>query len=75
MMREFLVTKMVCSKCGSNLELTYDMPKVAIKYADGEPSGAAMVQMRVAVEPCKHCMGPMDEMRKAAKLMIALLDI
>lgn len=51
------------------------MPKVAIKYADGEPSGAAMVQMRVAVEPCKHCMGPMDEMRKAAKLMIALLDI
>lgn len=28
-MREFLITKFVCSKCGSNLRLTYDAPKGA----------------------------------------------
>lgn len=45
MMREFLITKFVCSKCGNNLKLTYNTPKGAGRYAEGEPTGAAMVEL------------------------------
>ena len=69
-MRTFLITKMVCAKCGSNLQLTYDMPKGAAEYADGEPAGAAMVEQFVVVEPCKKCLAPMEEMRKAARALL-----
>ena len=68
--REFLITKMVCSKCGSNLSLTYDTPKVAGLWAEGEPTGADMVQQLIAVEPCKKCMAPMEELRKAVRVLI-----
>lgn len=69
-MREFLITKFVCSKCGSNLQLTYDAPKGAGRYAEGEPTGAAMVQQVVAVEPCECSTRPLEEMRRAAKVLI-----
>lgn len=68
-MREFLITKMVCAKCGSNLQLTYDAPKGAGRYADGEPTGAATVQQVVAVEPCQKCLAPLEELRAAAKVL------
>lgn len=69
MQREFLVTKMVCAKCGENLSLSYDTPK-ATHYAEGEPTGAAMVQMKVAVEPCGHCMAPLTQFRAAARVLV-----
>jgi hypothetical protein len=68
--RQFLITKMVCAKCGSNLQLTYDAPKGAGRYADGEPTGADMVQHVVAVEPCEKCMAPLEELRAAARVMV-----
>lgn len=68
MSREFLITKMVCAKCGSNLSLTYDVPKGAGKYAQGEPTGADMVQQVVAVEPCAMCLEPLHRMRRALKI-------
>lgn len=69
-MRQFLITKMVCAKCGSNLQLTYDVPKGAGRYADGEPTGADMVQQVVAVEPCQTCMAPLEELRAAARVLV-----
>jgi hypothetical protein len=75
MMREFLVTKFVCSKCGSNLHLTHDVPIGAGKYANGEPTGAAMVQQLIAVEPCAACMRPLEEMCDAARTLIAINEI
>ena len=69
-MREFLITKLVCSKCGSNLQLTYNAPKGAGRYADGEPTGAAMVQQVVAVEPCECATRPLEEIRLAAKVLL-----
>ena len=69
-MREFLITKLVCSKCGSNLQLTYNAPKGAGRYADGEPTGAAMVQQVVAVEPCECATRPLEKMRLAAKVLL-----
>lgn len=69
-MREFLITKIVCSKCGSNLQLTYDTPKGAGRHADGEPTGAAMVQQVVAVEPCECSTRPLEEMRRAARTLL-----
>ena len=72
-MREFLVTKFVCATCGSNLQLTYDAPKCAGQHANGEPSGAYMVQQLVAVEPCCKCMAPLEQMRTAAKTLFSAL--
>lgn len=69
-MRQFLITKMVCAKCGSNLQLTYDTTKGAGRYADGEPTGADMVQQIVAVEPCHKCMAPLNEMRAAVQTLM-----
>lgn len=70
-MREYLLTKFVCSKCGSNLRLTYDIPKGAGRCANLEPTGAAMVQQLVAIEPC-HCVtAPLDEIKRAASLLFA----
>jgi hypothetical protein len=69
-MREFLITKFVCARCGGNLKLTYDAPKSAGRHADGEPTGAAMVQQIVVIEPCKCTTQPIDEMRRAAKVLL-----
>ena len=71
-MREFLVTKMVCATCGGNLQLTYDVPTRAGHHAQGEPTGAHMVQQLVAVEPCRKCMAPLEQMRAAAKTLFAV---
>jgi len=70
MMREFLITKFVCSKCGNNLQLTYDTPKGAGRYADGEPTGADMVHQVVAIEPCECATRPLDEMRRALNVLL-----
>lgn len=69
MMREFLITKFVCSKCGSNLQLSYQKPAVS-QYADGEPTGAAMVEQLVTIEPCRCTTQPLEEMRRAAKVLL-----
>jgi hypothetical protein len=71
MKREFLITKFVCAACGNNLKLTYDLPKGAGRFcADGEPTGAAMVQQLVAIEPCECKTRPLEEMRNAAKVLL-----
>lgn len=64
-MREFLLTKFVCSKCGSNLRLTYDVPKAAGQYAEGEPTGANMVHQLVAIDPCEKCAPPIPKIKAA----------
>jgi hypothetical protein len=70
-MREFLITKFVCAACGNNLQLTYDIPKGAGRFcAQDEPTGAAMVQQLVAIEPCKCTTRPLEEMRNAAKVLL-----
>lgn len=69
MIREFLVTKMVCAKCGGNLSLSYEKPQGAGQYAYGEPTGAAMVQQIVAVEPCESCMAPVRRVQVALEVL------
>ena len=65
MTRQYLLTKLVCSRCGTNLNLTYDVPKSAGRYVSGEPTGSDMVQQLIAVEPCCECDKPMQELRRA----------
>lgn len=72
MKREFLVTKMVCAKCGGNLQLTYATPQGSGLYAAGEPTGAVMVQQLVAVEPCETCMRPLTTTRAAMRALLAV---
>ena len=69
MTRQFLVTKMVCARCGTNLNLTYDVPVRAGEHASGEPTGADMVQQIVAVEPCFECERPMRNVRSALAVL------
>lgn len=71
MKREYLITKFVCAKCGTNLQLSYDVPKGAGRYSNGEPTGAAMVEKLVAIEPCEVCMEPLEAMKKAFKKAMA----
>jgi hypothetical protein len=69
-MRQFLITKFVCSKCGENLELTYDVPKNAGSHASGEPTGADKVEQLIAIEPCRCVTREIEEMRRAAKVLL-----
>lgn len=68
-MRQFLITKMVCSECGNTLELTYDIPTTGSNYSVGEPTGANMVEQLIAVMPCETCKRPIDNLIAAAKVI------
>lgn len=70
MSRQYLVFKPVCAKCGSNLDLSYDVPKGAGGYALGEPTGADMVEQLLAIEPCAKCMEPLHRARKAMAMLM-----
>lgn len=70
MQREFLVMKFACQACGSKLSLSYDKPKPGRGYSEGEPTGAAMVEQCVVVEPCKKCFEPMEKLKHAIATMI-----
>jgi hypothetical protein len=70
MIREFLVTKFKCAACGGLLTLNYNAPKAGSDYAEGEPTGAAMVQLVVAIEPCFQCIRPVQEVRQALKTLL-----
>jgi len=71
-MREYLVTKFVCARCGHNLRLSEDAPKGQSHHAAGEPTGAAMVEQRVVIEPCACVTAPLDEIRSVAKSLIGI---
>ena len=70
MSREFLVTKFKCAACGGLLTLSYEAPKTGVDYAEGEPTGAAMVQQVVAIEPCFQCIKPVNEVKQALKILL-----
>lgn len=67
MSREFLVTKFACAACGSLLTIEYAKPSCS--YAEGEPTGAAMVEQTVLVKPCKECMRPVEEVKRALQTL------
>lgn len=72
MNRQFLVTKFKCAVCGGVLNLTYDKPQNARttgNYCEGEPTGAAMVEQHVYVEPCVTCFEPVKQVRGALKTL------
>jgi len=73
MMRKFLVTKFICSKCGNNLNLTYDRPPGGIDYENGEPTGAAKVDQVVVIEPCECVTRQVDEIKKATKILFGTI--
>ena len=68
-MRQFLVTKFACAKCGGNLSITYDKPKTSGGYEEGQPTGADMVEQIVVVEPCQPCMTPLHEIKRALAVL------
>jgi hypothetical protein len=70
MSREFLVTKFKCAACGGMLKLSYEALKTGSDYSEGEPTGAAMVQQIVAVEPCFQCTKPAREVSQALNTLI-----
>lgn len=71
-MRKFLLTKFVCSECGSNLELSYASPK-ANEYAEGQPTGAEMVDQKVTIEPCVCQTRTLRNLQIAVKTLLDIL--
>ena len=70
-MREFLITKFVCSACGKNLNLSTDRPKLgAGEYAQGQPTGALMLENIVAIDPCRCYTERMKEIKEAVKVLL-----
>ena len=70
-MRTHLVMKLVCSQCGNLLRMSYDEPKPrGNQHSEGQPTGAAMRQTQICVEPCKTCMQPADEVAKALQTIM-----
>ena len=67
MSRQFLITKFVCHACGANLNLSYD--KKRGQYAEGEPTGADMVESVISIEPCATCLRPLRELSLAIKAL------
>jgi len=72
--REFLVTKFVCSECGRNLKLADDTPKGAGRHAEGEPTGFARVQQLVAIEPCECITQKLGAVSHAIDVLLQLKE-
>lgn len=70
MTRQFLVTKFKCAACGGLLNLSYEAPNKGIDHAEGQPTGAEMVEQFIAIEPCFQCMKPVNEVRQALKTLL-----
>ena len=73
--REFLVTKIVCGKCGEVLELTPEPPisKNDVRHCEGEGAGGWNYVSLVGVEPCRKCSEPLREMERAVESMRNLI--
>lgn len=70
-MRKFLVTKFACAKCNSNLHIADGpMPKWA-PHESGEPTGCETHENVILLEPCQKCMQPLEDMRQAARTLMA----
>lgn len=68
-MRTHLVTKFVCSKCKSLLELSYG--KNHAPHSRGEPTGADMVENTISVDPRKTCLAPGRRLAEAMNEVIS----
>ena len=66
-MRTHLVTKLVCTKCGGLLNLSYD--KVRSSHSNQEPTGAYMYENMIGVEPCRRCLEPARRILEAVKTL------
>jgi hypothetical protein len=70
-MRGFLVTNFRCGNCGKPLELTYDEPKDVAYQSDGI-TGANKVERTIFILPCKECLKPAEDAKKAIKTLVEL---
>ena len=52
--RNHLVTVFICAKCGTSLNLSYNVPP-RHEHTAHDITGAYMVEKKVAIHPCKTC--------------------
>lgn len=69
-MKNSIVTKFVCSKCGRNLFVKYDSPKKSKQYTEGEPIGLEMIQQVITIEPCKCVTGQLKLIHKVLDILL-----
>lgn len=76
-MRTSLVTQLHCTDCKGVLYVSYapkdGNPNRGMGYTDDEITGAAKVQHRLFVEPCRKCIG--DARKPLEALRVALAAI
>lgn len=79
-MRYNLVTQFVCAECGTQLSLSYTVPKPPedqpydpFAVRDDRITGAAKVENKIAIHPCAKCygeaIGPIEAIRNALKII------
>lgn len=72
-MRHFMLMRFICASCGHRLEVTSSPPRekydITASY-DREPTGADVAGYVCGVEPCRHCLSPLDDMRRAVKTLL-----
>lgn len=69
LMRSHLVTTFHCHECGSVLKLSYKPKddKVRSGYHDDGITGAAKVENKIWIEPCRPCREPLDRLKEALR--------
>lgn len=71
-MRTHLITKLVCKRCASLLNMSYNEPdKKESIYSQDEPTGAANINSIITVYPCKCTL----EDQKKLQTLKQVLDI
>lgn len=70
-MRGFFVTNFICASCGTPLELTGKKPKKE-GYVTDNITGADKVHNTIYVEPCRECMKPAEDAKKAIKTLMEI---
>ena len=70
----YIVSKLDCSQCGRQLNLSYDHGKELIKYTEEEPSGGYAVQSIIVVYPCECTTRPVEEAKSAVNALLRLCN-
>ena len=69
-MRQYLLTKFICSICGNPLLLTHKKPEYIKDYCPGEPTGAERIESLIYIEPCKNCEQKNVNIKNALKTLL-----
>lgn len=71
--RHMLISTFHCAVCGEQLNVSYRPDKSPKEgSSEGQPTGAAMLQQRISIWPCRKCMQPAKDAAQAITTLMSL---